>query len=100
MNLCKNTYRKRAVEKRHWGAPQAGVPSHAPNVHEAIRVTEALSELSPMRRATVLLRYYEDMSDEQIAELLDRPLGTVKSDIRRSLKQLKPLLDEPAGDLR
>ena len=53
-----------------------------------------------MRRAAVVLRYYEDMSDEHIALVLDRPLGTVKSDIRRSLKQLKPLLDERMGQVR
>jgi RNA polymerase sigma factor (sigma-70 family) len=63
-----------------------------------MRITAALHELPPMRRAAVILRYYEDMSDEQIAALLDRPLGTVKSDIRRSLKQLKPLLDERVGE--
>ena len=64
---------------------------------EAMRITSALRELSPMRRAAVLLRYYEDMSDEQIARVLDRPLGTVKSDIRRSLQQLKPLLEDHKG---
>ena len=100
VNLCKNTYRRKAVESKHWAPPPAGVPSHASNVHETVRVTQALSELSPMRRAAVVLRYYEDMSDEQISSMLDRPLGTVKSDIRRSLKQLKPLLDESVGEMR
>lgn len=98
VNLCKNTYRSRATQSKYWAPPARGVPSHAPNVHEAMRITAALHELPPMRRAAVILRYYEDMSDEQIAALLDRPLGTVKSDIRRSLKQLKPLLDERVGE--
>jgi RNA polymerase sigma-70 factor (sigma-E family) len=100
VNLCKNVYRKRATEKKHWAPPPRGVPSHAANVHETMRVTTALRELPPFRRAAVVLRYYEDMSDHHIAALLDRPLGTVKSDIRRGLQQLKPLLEEPAEELR
>ena len=94
INLCKNTYRKRSVEKRPWAVPPVRSDVGPPNVPETLRIADALRALSPMRRACVLLRYYEDMSDEQISVLLDRPLGTVKSDIRRSLKQLKPLLDE------
>ena len=99
VNLCKNTYRKRATEGR-WAPPPAQSFSHAASVEETLRVSNALTELSPMRRAAVILRYYEDMSDEQIAVLLDRPLGTVKSDIRRSLKELRPLLDERLGESR
>lgn len=95
VNLCKNTYRRRALEGKQWAAPPLPT-SHASNVDEAVRITEALRELSPMRRAAVLLRYYEDMSDQEIAHVLDRPLGTVKSDIRRSLQQLKPLLEDPS----
>ena len=97
INLCKNAYRKRSVENRPWASAPVRSGSGAPDIPETLRVVEALSQLSPMRRASVVLRYYEDMSDEQIAVLLDRPLGTVKSDIRRSLKQLRPLLDESVG---
>ena len=97
VNLCKNVYRKRTTEGK-WAPPRADRVSHAPNIAEALRVSQALGELSPMRRAAIVLRYYEDMSDHQIAAILDRPLGTVKSDIRRSLAQLKPLLEEPVGE--
>ena len=93
VNLCKNAYRKRATEGR-WAPPLSRPISQTAAVDEAVRVSQALGELSPMRKAAVVLRYYEDMSDEQISVVLDRPLGTVKSDIRRSLKQLRPLLDE------
>jgi DNA-directed RNA polymerase specialized sigma24 family protein len=61
----------------------------------------ALAELSPVRRATILLRFYEDMSEHEISRELDRPLGTVKSDIHRALRQLRPLLEESqAGELK
>ena len=93
VNLCKDTYRRRAMEGREWSPPPPPT-SHAGDVDETIRIGEALRSLSPMRRAAILLRYYEDLSDEQISHVLDRPLGTVKSDIRRSLQQLKPILEE------
>ena len=97
VNLCKNAYRRRAVEGR-WSPPPPRLSAYSSAVDETLRVAGALRELTPMRRAAVVLRYYEDMSDEQISRLLDRPLGTIKSDIRRGLKQLKPLLEERVGD--
>lgn len=96
-NLCKNVHRRRAVERKHWSPPALRV-APGPELGDTLRVAAALKELPPMRRAAVVLRYYEDLSDEQIAHLLDRPLGTVKSDIRRGLKQLRPLLDDPVSE--
>ncbi len=60
----------------------------------SMKIVDALNKLSPTRRATVILRFYEDMSEHEIAHVLDRPLGTVKSDIHRALRQLRPLLEE------
>ncbi len=93
VNLCKNSHRRKALERRQrQEPPRVAAPSR--DVDEALRVAAALQEIPRARRAALLLRYYEDMSDAQIAEVLDRPLGTVKSDIRRGLQQLRPLLDE------
>ena len=98
VNLCKNSHRRKALEKREVSlAPQTRDAD--PSVEEALRVAGALQELSPARRAVIVLRFYEDMTDAQIARVLDRPLGTVKSDIRRGLEQLKPILREPKGEL-
>jgi RNA polymerase sigma-70 factor (sigma-E family) len=55
-------------------------------------VSDLLRTLPTMRRAVVLLRFYEDMSEQQIADALDRPLGTVKSDLHRALAALRPLV--------
>lgn len=97
VNLIRNQYRRRLLEQRK--PPQA--PDHvaAPDgaVGQAMVVAEALKTLSPIRRATVLLRFYEDMAEADIARTLDRPLNTVKSDIRRALEKLRPLLEERAA---
>jgi RNA polymerase sigma-70 factor (sigma-E family) len=51
----------------------------------------ALSRLGRRQRAIVVLRYYEDLPDEQIAELLGCTAATVRSQSMRALATLKDL---------
>ena len=51
----------------------------------------ALSRLGRRQRAIVLLRYYEDLPDEQIAELIGCATGTVRCQAMRALNTLKDL---------
>jgi RNA polymerase sigma-70 factor (sigma-E family) len=55
----------------------------------------ALRQLTPRQRAVLVLRYFHDLSEAQIADALDCPIGTVKSTTSRSLVQLRELI-EPA----
>lgn len=50
---------------------------------------EQFAALSERQRQTVRLAFLEGYSHPEIASLLDRPLGTVKSDLYRGLAQLK-----------
>ncbi|REE96185.1 RNA polymerase sigma-70 factor (sigma-E family) [Thermomonospora umbrina] len=50
---------------------------------------EALSALPTRQRAVLVLRYYEDMSDEQIANTLGISRGTVRSQASRALDKLR-----------
>ena len=102
LNLVRSAHRynRLRLERPLPTGPEAA-DSHAVRVEEWLRVSTALAELSPVRRATILLRFYEDMSEHEISMALDRPLGTVKSDIYRALRQLRPLLEESqAGELK
>jgi RNA polymerase sigma factor (sigma-70 family) len=55
---------------------------------DRLLLADALSSLSPRARQVVQLAFYEDLTHEQIAARCDLPLGTVKSDLRRSLQRL------------
>ena len=48
-----------------------------------------VAALPPKLRLTVVLRYQEDLEPAEIAELLEMPINTVKSSLRRSLARLR-----------
>jgi RNA polymerase sigma-70 factor (sigma-E family) len=97
VNLVRSSHRKRLVERRFRESqpiPEGFVNSRSLQVDEFLAISWALKTLSPVRRATIVLRFFDDMSEADIARTLDRPVGTVKSDIHRGLAQLRPLLEE------
>lgn len=57
------------------------------------RLLLLLSRLPEQARAIVTLRYQEDMEPQEIAKLLDVPLGTVKSRLHRALNLLREKLE-------
>lgn len=62
-------------------------------------VRSALALLPPRQRAVIVLRYFEDLSEQEIASTLGIARGTVKSqasDALRTLRRLIPV-DDPAG---
>jgi RNA polymerase sigma-70 factor, ECF subfamily len=72
-------------------APQAeDAPSGDPMLQRQLRAL--LEELSPSARAVVVLRYQEDMDPLDIAQVLEIPLNTVKSHLKRSLASLREKL--------
>jgi RNA polymerase sigma-70 factor (sigma-E family) len=48
-----------------------------------------IADLPPRQQATIVLRYYEDLSDERIAEVLQISTGTVRSQAMRALEKLR-----------
>lgn len=59
---------------------------------------QALEQLDPLDKTVVVLRFFEGMQLNQIAQTLDENLSTVKSRLYRSLKKLKLSLAEEGVD--
>ena len=67
--------------------PRAGDPLAAAELRPALLA--ALGTLTPQQRAIVVLRYFEDRSETEVAELLGVSPGTVKSTASRAVAQLR-----------
>jgi RNA polymerase sigma-70 factor (ECF subfamily) len=60
--------------------------------HDVDRVRAAMQALTPIQREALTLAYFDGLTQSQIAEQLDLPLGTVKTRIRDALKKLAETL--------
>jgi len=56
---------------------------------EGDEVVAAVARLSPEHRIVIGLRYWRDLTLEQMADTLDLPLGTVKSRLHYALRSLR-----------
>lgn len=87
VNLCRSHQRRRVLELRRVPPPLAH-----PLPPEIDETWQAIRRLSREQREVIVLRFYEDLSVEQTAELLGKPTGTVKSLQHRALARLKEVL--------
>ena len=69
-------------------------------VETTSELIDGLGALSPGQRAVLVLRYFEDLTEAQVAEVLGCSVGTVKSTSSRGLDRLRQALtpDRPVGD--
>ena len=67
--------------------PQSGDPASAAELRPA--VLAALDTLTVQQRAIVVLRYFEDLSQDEVAEMLGVSPGTVKSATSRAVARLR-----------
>lgn len=56
---------------------------------ERDEIWRAIRTLSPKQRAVIVLRYYEDLTETETANVLDVTIGTVKSHTNRALVRLR-----------
>lgn len=66
---------------------------YALNGEKRVMIEDALAHINPMFRAAVVLRDVEDLSYEEIADVLDISLGTVKSRITRGREAMRRELE-------
>ena len=75
----------------------AVVPDHAPWIADRDYLLRALAALPPRQRAVLVLRYFDDLSEAETAQMLGCSLGTVKSHTARALARLRDLADSHAA---
>ncbi|MFJ4093991.1 SigE family RNA polymerase sigma factor [Kitasatospora sp. NPDC089913] len=91
----------RSARRRWWGErpteelPETPVDQDlAAVVEERTRLESALALLSARQRAAVVLRYYQDLPEAQVAEVMGCPVGTVRSLTSRGVARLREVLSE------
>ncbi|QKW32789.1 SigE family RNA polymerase sigma factor [Actinomadura sp. NAK00032] len=71
--------------------PDRPVDDHTDRSEMRDALGRALDRLPERQRLAVMLRYYEDMSEREIAEVLGVSVGTVKSTVSRAMTRLREL---------
>jgi RNA polymerase sigma-70 factor (sigma-E family) len=91
INLSKNHFRHLAVERTYLARQVPEDRSHALDAraveHESMR--RALLQLPARQRAAVVLRFYEDLPEDQIAQILRCRAGTARSLVSRGVRALR-----------
>jgi RNA polymerase sigma-70 factor (sigma-E family) len=77
--------------------PESATPEAGPE--ERLALWPHVAALPPRQRAVVVLRYYEDLSEQQIADALGCSTGTVKSTASAALKALRAKVADAEGVL-
>lgn len=81
--------------------PERGTLDPYPASDDRVVVSQLLGALSRRQRAVVVLRFYEDMSEKDVAETLGMSVGTVKSTTAAAAAKLRKLVSNqrPPGSL-
>jgi RNA polymerase sigma factor (sigma-70 family) len=83
LNGCRRVLRRRMLSRRQ------PVPPSEDGQLGASHVVDAIRRLPHKQRSMVVLRYDLQLTDREIGETLDVPIGTVKSTLHRALAQLR-----------
>ena len=91
VNLSKNHFRRRAVERAFLerANPASATQGHEQPFVEREATMAALARLPQRQRAAIVLRFYEDLTEDAIAQILRCRNGTVRSLVTRGVQALR-----------
>ncbi|MFN2593918.1 MAG: RNA polymerase sigma factor [Actinomycetota bacterium] len=92
INACRSRLRRKRLERRVAESPAQPPTGISSDVESRLDVMAALQQLPLRQRACACLRYLEDLSESQIADILDCSVGTVKSQLFKARRTLRELL--------
>lgn len=80
--------------------PLYEIDGEAEDIYTDLDLRQALEQLEPLDKTVIVLRFFEGLQLNQIAQMLDENLNTVKSRLYRSLKKLKLSLADEGADCK
>jgi RNA polymerase sigma-70 factor (sigma-E family) len=89
VNLARSHFRRRKVERKHAPSLAAEPSGELPDLGERDELWSVLQSLPERQRTAIVLRFYEDLSEASTAEVMNCPVGTVKSLVSRGLQRLR-----------
>jgi RNA polymerase sigma-70 factor (sigma-E family) len=89
VNLARSHFRRRRVERAYLQRESRPEDRTTVDFGGGEELWQALQRLRPRQRAAIVLRYYEDLTEAQTAEVLGCAVGTVKSLVSRGIDQLR-----------
>lgn len=89
VSRCRSWQRRRFRERE----PRPRLPAEVVD-SEARELLDALARLGVRQRSALVLRFYEDMSEADVARALGCRPGTVKSLVHRGLRRLEGMIEE------
>jgi len=89
INASNRRFRRRRPTELARGLPEAALADPAALAGQRSDLMTALRGLPPRQRAVIVLRYWADLSDAQVAALLGCSEGTVRSQAWRALAKLR-----------
>jgi len=94
-NACYSLLRKRKTELKCFEQQlKTSFGNPGPDFTKELRVQRLLSKLPDYQRIVVILKFYERMTYQEIADILCCPLGTVKSRMHQSMHKLRDLMED------
>jgi RNA polymerase sigma-70 factor (ECF subfamily) len=97
INCCRDWTRRRRIDPLERTAELQAEPSAGgtARIDAALDAERLLAELPPAQREAVVLRYYHDLAEDEVAEILGCPRGTVKSRLHHAIARLVAVVRGP-----
>lgn len=96
-NHCLNVIRKLKIENE---TRIESENNYNPNLALNLKIKKLISKLNDDYREVIILRYYQNLKYEQIAEILTIPISTVKIRLYRAKNRLKEMIGKNRNEMR
>lgn len=95
INVCNDYLRKNGmIDLEHDKNDYVKKVHNEDEVEIKIDLYNVIDELEDKYKDVIILRYIEDLKVEEISKILERPVNTIKTHIRKAIKEMKNLLKE------